>query len=132
MNNSKRIMAGIASLAMLAGVVAAFPVQPEKVSAEDDVIFSADFEDGKEDGFSRRGEDETVEVVSEGAHGGDNCLSISTRKESWNGPQVALDDVTTANLHSACSSMMLKALHTMTTFFLRTARTETGSSMKQR
>ncbi|MBR3023318.1 MAG: endo-1,4-beta-xylanase [Oscillospiraceae bacterium] len=93
MNNSKRIMAGIASLAMLAGVVAAFPVQPEKVSAEDDVIFSADFEDGKEDGFSRRGEDETVEVVSEGAHGGDNCLSISTRKESWNGPQVALDDV---------------------------------------
>ena len=148
MNNSKRIMAGIASLAMLAGVVAAFPVQPEKVSAEDDVIFSADFEDGKEDGFSRRGEDETVEVVSEGAHGGDNCLSISTRKESWNGPQVALDDVIEAgtqyivtayaktpyyrSLHSACSSMMLKALHTMTTFFLRTARTETGSSMKQR
>ena len=93
MNNSKRIMAGVASLAMLTGVVAAFPVQPEKVNAADDVIFSADFEDGKEDGFSRRGEDETVEVISEGAHGGDNCLSISTRAESWNGPQVALDDV---------------------------------------
>ena len=80
MNNSKRIMAGVASLAMLAGVVAAFPVQPEKVNAADDVIFSADFEDGKEDGFSRRGEDETVEVVTDDAHGGKNSPRFLHRR----------------------------------------------------
>ncbi len=93
MKNSKKVIAGIACVAMLSGIVSVFPASTEKVSAEEDVLFSADFEDGETDGISRRGEDETLTVVSDGAHGGDNALEISTRKESWNGPQIPLDDI---------------------------------------
>lgn len=93
MKNSKKIAAGIVSVAMLATVVSAYSVPSEQVNAEEDVLFTADFEDGELGGFSRRGEDETLEVVDTDAHGGEKSLCVSTRAQGWNGPQVALDDV---------------------------------------
>ena len=93
MKNSKKIAAGIVSAAMLATVVSAYSVPSEQVNAEEDVLFTADFEDGELGGFSRRGEDETLEVVDTDAHGGEKSLCVSTRAQGWNGPQVALDDV---------------------------------------
>ncbi len=92
MNNSKKFIAGAACLAMLAGMVSVFPGTAEKVSADEGVLFTADFEDGKTDGVTGRNE-ETLEVITTGAHGGDNALCISGRTESWNGPQIALDDI---------------------------------------
>ena len=93
MKNSKKIIAGLVSITMLASVFSAYSFSGEKVNAEEEVLFSADFEDGELNGFSRRGEDETLEVVDTDAHGGEKSLCVSTRAQSWNGPQVALDDV---------------------------------------
>ena len=93
MKNSKKVAAGIVSVAMLATIASAYSVPSEQVNAEEDVLFSADFEDGELGGFSRRGEDETLEVIDTDAHGGEKSLCVSTRAKSWNGPQVALDDV---------------------------------------
>ncbi len=93
MNNSKKIAAGIVSAAMLATIASAYSVPSEQVNAEEDVLFSADFEDGELGAFSRRGEDETLEVIDTDAHGGEKSLCVSTRAQGWNGPQVALDDV---------------------------------------
>ncbi|MBE6852383.1 MAG: glycoside hydrolase [Ruminococcus sp.] len=90
MNRSKKIMAGIASVAMLAGVASVYANPADKASAEEPVIFSADFEDD-ECGFTRRGEAETLEVTDAAAHGGSKSLCVSTRAESWNGAQIALD-----------------------------------------
>lgn len=93
MNNSKKIAAGIVSAAMLATIASAYSVPSEQVNAEEDVLFSADFEDGELGAFSRRGEDETLEVIDTDAHDGEKSLCVSTRAQGWNGPQVALDDV---------------------------------------
>ena len=93
MNNSKKIAAGIVSAAMLATIASAYSVPSEQVNAEEEVLFSADFEDGELGAFSRRGEDETLEVIDTDAHGGEKSLCVSTRAQGWNGPQVALDDV---------------------------------------
>lgn len=92
MKNSKKIIAGLSSIAMLASVVSLYSVPENTVNAEETVIFSADFEND-ECGFTRRGEDETIEVTDEISHGGSSSLCVSTRAESWNGPQIALDDL---------------------------------------
>lgn len=93
---TKKLLAGLTSGAMLA-TAAAVNLTAVPASAEDTrVIYSTDFEGDSFD-FTRRGEDETLELTTEQAHGGSQSLCVSTRAQGWNGPQLALDNLIEAN-----------------------------------
>ncbi|MGN0590334.1 endo-1,4-beta-xylanase [Ruminococcus sp.] len=93
---TKKLLAGLTSGAMLT-TAAAVNLTAVPASAEDtQVIYSTDFEGDSFD-FTRRGEDETLELTTEQAHGGSQSLCVSTRAQGWNGPQLALDNLIEAN-----------------------------------
>lgn len=92
---AKKAAASLLSAAMLCTSVPVTFLNQTVTAADPAVIFSADFEDG-ENAFTRRGEDETLEITDSQAHGGTYSLCVSTRAKSWNGPQIALDDLINA------------------------------------
>ena len=92
---AKKAAASLLSTAMLCTSVPVTFLNQTVTAADPAVIFSADFEDG-ENAFTRRGEDETLEITDSQAHGGTYSLCVSTRAKSWNGPQIALDDLINA------------------------------------
>jgi endo-1,4-beta-xylanase len=64
--------------------------------SSDDVVYSTDFEDGDVSAFSKRGSTDTCEISAstEGtAASGSTYMLVSGRTKSWNGPQIALDDI---------------------------------------
>lgn len=94
---TKKLLAGLTSAAMLATATAVnLTTVPAATAADAKVIYSTDFEGDSFD-FTRRGEDETLELTTEQAHGGSQSLCTSTRAENWNGPQLALDNLIEAN-----------------------------------
>lgn len=94
---TKKLLAGLTSAAMLATATAVnLTAVPAATAADAKVIYSTDFEGDSFD-FTRRGEDETLELTTEQAHGGSQSLCTSTRAENWNGPQLALDNLIEAN-----------------------------------
>lgn len=94
---TKKLLAGLTSAAMLATATAVnLTAVPAAAAADAKVIYSTDFEGDSFD-FTRRGEDETLELTTEQAHGGSQSLCVSTRAENWNGPQLALDNLIEAN-----------------------------------
>lgn len=94
---TKKLLAGLTSAAMLATATAVnLTTVPAAAAADAKVIYSTDFEGDSFD-FTRRGEDETLELTTEQAHGGSQSLCVSTRAENWNGPQLALDNLIEAN-----------------------------------
>lgn len=94
---TKKLLAGLTSAAMLATATAVnLTTVPAAAAADTKVIYSTDFEGDSFD-FTRRGEDETLELTTEQAHGGSQSLCVSTRAENWNGPQLALDNLIKAN-----------------------------------
>ena len=94
---TKKLLAGLTSAAMLATATAVnLTAVPAATAADAKVIYSTDFEGDSFD-FTRRGEDETLELTTEQAHGGSQSLCVSTRAENWNGPQLALDNLIEAN-----------------------------------
>lgn len=94
---TKKLLAGLTSAAMLATATAVnLTTVPAATAADAKVIYSTDFEGDSFD-FTRRGEDETLELTTEQAHGGSQSLCISTRAKNWNGPQLALDNLIKAN-----------------------------------
>lgn len=94
---TKKLLAGLTSAAMLATATAVnLTIVPAAAAADTKVIYSTDFEGDSFD-FTRRGEDETLELTTEQAHGGSQSLCVSTRAENWNGPQLALDNLIEAN-----------------------------------
>ena len=94
---TKKLLAGLTSAAMLATATAVnLTTVPAAAAADAKVIYSTDFEGDSFD-FTRRGEDETLELTTEQAHGGSQSLCISTRAKNWNGPQLALDNLIEAN-----------------------------------
>jgi len=50
-----------------------------------------DFEDGKT-GFDKHGENEILAVKAGGVADGTKCLSVTNRKENWNGPELDLSE----------------------------------------
>lgn len=83
---TKKLLAGLTSAAMLATATAVnLTAVPAATAADAKVIYSTDFEGDSFD-FTRRGEDETLELTTEQAHGGSQSLCISTRAKNWNGP----------------------------------------------
>ncbi len=94
---TKKLLAGLTSAAMLATATAVnLTTVPAAAAADTKVIYSTDFEGDSFD-FTRRGEDETLELTTEQAHGGRQSLCVSTRAKNWNGPQLALDNLIEAN-----------------------------------
>lgn len=94
---TKKLLAGLTSAAMLTTATAVnLTTVPAAAAADTKVIYSTDFEGDSFD-FTRRGEDETLELTTEQAHGGSQSLCVSTRAENWNGPQLALDNLIEAN-----------------------------------
>ena len=94
---TKKLLAGLTSAAMLATATAVnLTTVPAAAAADAKVIYSTDFEGDSFD-FTRRGEDETLELTTEQAHGGSQSLCVSTRAKNWNGPQLALDNLIEAN-----------------------------------
>ena len=94
---TKKLLAGLTSAAMLATATAVnLTAVPAATAADTKVIYSTDFEGDSFD-FTRRGEDETLELTTEQAHGGSQSLCVSTRAKNWNGPQLALDNLIEAN-----------------------------------
>ena len=94
---TKKLLAGLTSAAMLATATAVnLTTVPAAAAADTKVIYSTDFEGDSFD-FTRRGEDETLELTTEQAHGGSQSLCVSTRAKNWNGPQLALDNLIEAN-----------------------------------
>lgn len=94
---TKKLLAGLTSAAMLATATAVnLTAVPAATAADAKVIYSTDFEGDSFD-FTRRGEDETLELTTEQAHGGSQSLCISTRAKNWNGSQLALDNLIEAN-----------------------------------
>jgi len=91
---SKKIIAGIVSVAMLCSV-ASFIVPEYTADAEADsgIIFATGFEGGEGiEMFSGRGETEVLSESTEVASSGKSSMCVSERSESWNGPQFRLDD----------------------------------------
>ena len=98
----EKIFAGIVGAVMLCSAVPvikmAVPADYSSVYAEESgepqttVVYSADFEDGKND-FTGRDGIGTFTVVSTDAHSGTNCLECSDRTKGWHGPQLLLDDM---------------------------------------
>ncbi len=92
----KRILATFLGGAMaLCSVVSALGGMSASAAAEaanGNVLYSADFEDGKND-FSGRGGVEALEIQSEKVHGGSGALKISGRTENWNGPQLPVSSI---------------------------------------
>lgn len=98
----EKIFAGIVGAVMLCSAIPvikmAAPADYSSVYAEESsepqttVVYSADFEDGKND-FTGRDGYGTYTVISTDAHGGTNCLECSDRTKGWHGPQLLLDDM---------------------------------------
>lgn len=86
----KQAFAGIISMAMLtSSVSAALTV----TAAGENVIFETGFEGGEGIAeFTGRGGVEVIEESTELAHSGDYAMCITGREESWNGPQLLLDE----------------------------------------
>lgn len=118
---SKKIIAGILGAAMLCSAIPVagmmMPVDYSSVAAAEtqgNIVFSADFENG-ENLFTRRGENEVLTVTSDQAHSGSNSLCVSERIKSWNGPQIALDDIiNTGEEYVVSASAMTKWYSTVT------------------
>lgn len=91
----KRIFAGFLSAAIIiASSVTAFNLTDYSVvyGAEENVIYSTDFEDGVVSEFTGRGGVETIAPSTEQSHSGNTSMCISDRVKSWQGPQFKLDD----------------------------------------
>lgn len=87
----KKIFAGVAAAALLCTVVpSSYPVVDAEQTAT--LVYSADFEDGKND-FTGRDGFGTFTVVDSGANGSSKALECSDRAKSWQGPQLLLDDM---------------------------------------
>lgn len=83
---TKKLLAGLTSAAMLATATAVnLTTVPAAAAADTKVIYSTDFEGDSFD-FTRRGEDETLELTTEQAHGGSQSLCVSTRAKTGTGP----------------------------------------------
>ena len=71
---TKKLLAGLTSAAMLATATAVnLTAVPAATAADTKVIYSTDFEGDSFD-FTRRGEDETLELTTEQAHGRQSVL----------------------------------------------------------
>lgn len=91
----KRFLAGFLSAAIItASSVTAFNLTDHLVvyGAEENVIYSTDFEDGVVSEFTGRGGVETIAPSTEQSHSGNTSMCISDRVKSWQGPQFKLDD----------------------------------------
>ena len=65
-------------------------------AADSQVVFSTDFEDGDVSKFSKRGDSDTsvIEAIEDAkAPSGSKVMSVTGRKESWNGPSLSVDGV---------------------------------------
>ena len=93
----RRAAAGIVSTAMVLGgsasaIAAEFPAgigTSAKVTADSDIIYSTDFEDGDVSKFSKRGDTDTsvIAAVEEAtAPSGSKVMSVTERSKGWNGP----------------------------------------------
>ncbi len=91
---SKKIIAGIVSVAMLCSVSSIMvPGYTADAETDSDIIFATSFEGGEGiDQFSARGETEVLSESTEVASSGTSSMCVSERSESWNGPQFRLDD----------------------------------------
>ncbi len=98
---AKKLAAGIMSAVMIGSasstVYAASPsglTVSSLKTADDDIIYSTDFEDGDVSQFSKRGDTDTTElsVSEEYAVSGTKSLCASGRTKNWNGPSFRIDD----------------------------------------
>lgn len=86
----KRALAGVTSLAMLTTSLSA--IMSVQAAGETEILVTG-FEDGEGvSEFTGRGGVEVIEATTEVAHSGDSCMCVSGREESWNGPQLLLDE----------------------------------------
>lgn len=131
MNSSirKRLVSVLLSGAMVCSAVSASMTLTKAnlswtVDAADSVvIFSADFEEGEND-FTARGTTETLEITSEKAHNGTHSLKIDGREQSWNGPQLALDNLITANTEYVVTAYAMTSWYSNLTLSIQYDDTE--------
>jgi len=93
----KRLLAGFVSAALLATSFA-LPTNFMTASANEDALYSEDFEGGVCDWVGRatvaeNGYTETVGLSTERAHSGKTSLKISGRKVFWNGAKISLAEL---------------------------------------
>lgn len=96
MQNYKKIIASFSAVLLLSNVIGTLVSADDEDSSQiGEVVVSSTFEDGL-DGFSSRmneGQAVTVEVATDGAHGGNGYLLCSGREKSWQGAQFLTDDI---------------------------------------
>ncbi len=112
-----KLLAGLLSTACAA---ASLPLGMVSTAAEpvQTVIYETGFEDGVID-FTRRGEDETLSITNEDPYSGDAALAITTRAKSWNGPQLALDDLCEAGVRYTVSAWVKASWYNNVTLSLQ-------------
>jgi len=95
-----RFFAGLVSAALICSCApiasaAGFDLDfnnPAVVSADSDVIFESDFENGAGvSEFSGRDGFGTIESCSNDAHSGSGSMKVTDRTKGWHGPQIAID-----------------------------------------
>jgi arabinoxylan arabinofuranohydrolase len=78
------LAAAVATGTLFSGYQGSFLGSPAVVRADEVTTFNEDFEGGSTSGRGRGGA-ESLEVISEGAHGGSKCLKVSGRTSNWHG-----------------------------------------------
>ena len=96
MENSKRLLAGLSAMVMLATTTGSLVFAEDTTSETGEVLVSSDFESDL-GGFTPRmkeGQSVEVSVVNDGnAHNGDGYLLCTNREMSWHGAQFLTDGI---------------------------------------
>jgi endo-1,4-beta-xylanase len=103
----KKIVAGALSMLLLGTSVSlsSFSAQAETAAS---AVYETGFEDNVVD-FTGRGGVETLSVTTAQAHTGSYSLCVSGRTQSWNGPQLSLDDRCQAGVEYTVSAWVRAA-----------------------
>ncbi|MGN1481253.1 endo-1,4-beta-xylanase [Porcipelethomonas sp.] len=115
----KQILAGLMSSVML---LSALPVSgtlnsftgsvafAEDAESTENIIYTADFEDGVNDFTGRDGYGSST-IDTTGGYGGGSCLLFTGREKSWQGPQILLDNMIEQGEEYIVSAMVKTPWH---------------------
>ena len=111
---SRKIAAGLMSSVMLCSalpmtgvmnVMSNSVVFAEDSETTENVVYYADFEDGKND-FTGRDDCGSAAIDSTGGYGGGACMLFTGRQKSWQGPQLVVDDIVNQGEEYMVSAMV--------------------------
>lgn len=111
---SRKIAAGLMSSVMLCSalpmtgamnVMSNSVVFAEDSETTENVVYYADFEDGKNDFTGRDGCGSSA-IDSTGGYGGGACMLFTGRQKSWQGPQLVVDDIVNQGEEYMVSAMV--------------------------